>query len=226
MWYLTRNKRDSPSRSRSLKITTISISSTRGNSPATLSLSHLVCMSLLHGQARNFNFFRGWRVQQFLSAHNSVHIYIRKKSNTIFELLEALNRFLFNSYYVYYILIVNFSLVVSLMNYSLIFNMEKLSGITSAIIFSLFLLISSLGSIYLNSIFMGLFRYSMNLSIAFLDIHFKRRMFIHIYTKMYHGNIKINLQWAESSHILLPIVWPLPLWPYTYSSTSLISKSS
>jgi predicted membrane-bound dolichyl-phosphate-mannose-protein mannosyltransferase len=64
-----------------------------------------------------------------------------------------------------YTLAVAFSfLVVSLMNYSLLYNMEKLSG-----------------SIYLNGIFMGLFRYSMNLSIAFLDLKFKRlgRKFAH-----------------------------------------------
>ena len=50
------------------------------------------------------------------------------------------------------------------MNYSLLYNMDKLSG-----------------SLYLNGIFMGLFRYSMNLSIAFLDLRFKRlgRKFAH-----------------------------------------------
>uniref|UniRef100_A0A915DKH5 Major facilitator superfamily (MFS) profile domain-containing protein n=1 Tax=Ditylenchus dipsaci TaxID=166011 RepID=A0A915DKH5_9BILA len=64
-----------------------------------------------------------------------------------------------------YTVAVAFSLMVtSIINYSLLFNMEKLSG-----------------SIYLNSVFMGLFRYSCNLAIAFLDIRFEKigRKFVH-----------------------------------------------
>nr|CAD2207501.1 unnamed protein product [Meloidogyne enterolobii] len=64
-----------------------------------------------------------------------------------------------------YTLAVAFSfLVVSLMNYSLLYNMDKLSG-----------------SLFMNGIFMGLFRYSMNLTIGFLDINVKRlgRKFAH-----------------------------------------------
>ncbi|KAH7730916.1 Protein Y51A2D.18 [Aphelenchoides avenae] len=53
-----------------------------------------------------------------------------------------------------YTVAVAFSLfVTSILNYSLLFNMEKLSG-----------------SIYLNSVFLGLFRYSLNLITAFSDI--------------------------------------------------------
>ncbi|KAI1712227.1 sugar transporter domain-containing protein [Ditylenchus destructor] len=56
-----------------------------------------------------------------------------------------------------YTVAVAFSLLVtSILNYSLLFNMEKLSG-----------------SLYWNSIIMGLFRYSCNLAIAFLDIKFE-----------------------------------------------------
>jgi len=64
-----------------------------------------------------------------------------------------------------YTLAVAFSLMVtSIMNYSLLFNMEKLSG-----------------SLYWNSIFMGCFRYSCNLAIAFADIRFEwlGRKFVH-----------------------------------------------
>uniref|UniRef100_A0A915ERL9 Uncharacterized protein n=1 Tax=Ditylenchus dipsaci TaxID=166011 RepID=A0A915ERL9_9BILA len=55
-------------------------------------------------------------------------------------------------------------MVTSIVIYSLLFNMENLSG-----------------SIYLNSVYMGLFRYSCNLTIAFLDIHFEKfgRKFAH-----------------------------------------------
>lgn len=56
-----------------------------------------------------------------------------------------------------YTVAVAFSLLVtSILNYSLLFNMEKLSG-----------------SLYWNSIFMGLFRYACNLAIAFADIKFE-----------------------------------------------------
>uniref|UniRef100_A0A1I8BY67 MFS domain-containing protein n=1 Tax=Meloidogyne hapla TaxID=6305 RepID=A0A1I8BY67_MELHA len=64
-----------------------------------------------------------------------------------------------------YTLAVAFSfLAVSIMNYSLLYNMDKLSG-----------------SIFKNGIFMGLFRYSMNLTIGFLDMYVKRlgRKFAH-----------------------------------------------
>ncbi|KAI3417545.1 hypothetical protein GPALN_013265 [Globodera pallida] len=46
--------------------------------------------------------------------------------------------------------------VVSLMNYSLLYNMEKLSG-----------------SLYMNGVWTGAFRYSMNLAISFGDMRFK-----------------------------------------------------
>lgn len=52
---------------------------------------------------------------------------------------------------------VSFSLlVVTLVTYALIYNMDKLSG-----------------SPYLNMILMGAFKYAMNLAIAFADLQFK-----------------------------------------------------
>jgi hypothetical protein len=56
-----------------------------------------------------------------------------------------------------YTIALAFSLfVTSILNYSLLFNMEKLSG-----------------SIYLNSVYLGLFRYALNLIAAFSDIRLK-----------------------------------------------------
>ncbi|KAL7072972.1 hypothetical protein ACQ4LE_008186 [Meloidogyne hapla] len=99
-----------------------------------------------------------------------------------------------------YTLAVAFSfLAVSIMNYSLLYNMDKLSG-----------------SIFKNGIFMGLFRYSMNLTIGFLDMYVKRlgRKFAHfmadslaalaisIYVVIYLLDLQQDLSFISRASIL------------------------
>ncbi|KAL3074200.1 hypothetical protein niasHS_015030 [Heterodera schachtii] len=63
----------------------------------------------------------------------------------------------YNTKFTMYTLSVSFSLfVVTLITYALVYNIEKMSG-----------------NIFLNMIWMGMFKYTMNLAIAFADLKFK-----------------------------------------------------